>query len=248
MPYFKQFQESKGVNIEDIFNEYPECYRTSDIEQTECLLLEDLTTNNFSMIDRRRETITADHVNLIMKSLGKFHAISFALRDQQPEKFKEFTANMPDILMSDPKPEFVEYFEMMKKSVYDSIANEEDAHLVERLNKLYVQKQTEISAECVDGKLAEPYAVVCHGDCWTNNTMFKYDDKHKPIEVCLIDWQVTRYASPVTDLLYYLFSCIPKDLRDSHYDAFLRTYHESLSAHLKRFVIDKWQAWHQFEY
>lgn len=189
------------------------------------------------MIDRRRETITADHVNLVMELLGKFHAISFALKDQQPEKFKKITSNLSEIFMGDGKPEMKEYFESLKQNVLAAISSENDAHLVEKVNTFYIQKQFDIAAECVKSELAEPFAVVCHGDCWTNNTMFKYDENHKPVDACLIDWQISRYASPVTDLLYYLFCCITKEIRDKHYDEFLKTYHQSLSAFLKRFII-----------
>lgn len=45
------------------------------------------------MIDRRNEIIKADHVKLIMQALGKWHAISFALKDQQPEKFQQLASN-----------------------------------------------------------------------------------------------------------------------------------------------------------
>lgn len=238
LSYFKEFQQSKGIITEEEgFSQYPKCYRWLDVEPFECLMLEDLTLNDFTMIDHRREVITADHVNLVMKLLGRFHAISFALKDQQPEKFKKITSNLSEIFMTDGKSEMKDYFESLKQNVLDAISSENDLHLVEKVNALYVRSQFDIAAECVNSDLAEPYAVVCHGDCWTNNTMFKYDESHKPIDARLIDWQISRYASPVTDLLYYLFSCIAKEIRDQHYDEFLKTYHQSLSAFLKRFII-----------
>lgn len=234
LPFFKEFQESKGIiSVENGFHEYAKCLGTIDVEPNECLLLDDLTTKDFVMIDRRKENITVDHVILIMKSLGKLHAISFALKDQQPEKFKEITSNLTEIFLSS-NSSIVDYFEMMKQKLFDVISNEDDKHLKVKIEKLCEKSQFTIARECIAGELAEPYAVMCHGDCWTNNTLFKNDKNNKPSEVCLIDWQITRYASPVTDLLYYLFSCIPKELRDSHYDTFLKVYHESLSNHLTR--------------
>ena len=75
----------------DGFHEYPQCYRTVDEEPNECLLLEDLSVHGFTIINRHTDEVTADHVRLVMKTLGKFHAISFALKDQQPDTFKEIT-------------------------------------------------------------------------------------------------------------------------------------------------------------
>lgn len=43
-----------------------------------------------------------------------------------------------------------------------------------------------------------------------------------------------RYASPVCDLMYYIFGCTTKNLRDKHYNDFLDVYYSSMSSFLKR--------------
>jgi hypothetical protein len=32
--------------------------------------------------------------------------------------------------------------------------------------------------ENIDGAAAEPYSVICHGDCWNNNIMYRYEVRH----------------------------------------------------------------------
>jgi hypothetical protein len=48
-----------------------------------------------------------------------------------------------------------------------------------------------------------------------------------------------RYASPVLDLLYYIFICTTKSLRDKHYFEFLNVYYSSLSSFVKRSEISR---------
>lgn len=233
LPYFEEFQLGKGID-QNGFNEFAKCYRSLDIEPNECLLLEDLTTSGFKMIDRHNEKITADHVNLVMQTLGKFHAISFALQDQKPEKFKEIISHLEEIFIYDGQEQLIEYFKVLQKIAMEAIPGIKDTDVAHKAEKIFKENFFQIASNCVKGELAEPYAVVCHGDCWSNNSLFKYDINGNPIEVRLIDWQLTRYASPVTDILYYLFGSVEKNLRDSHYRIFLNTYHHSLSNHLKR--------------
>lgn len=72
------------------------------------------------------------------------------------------------------------------------------------------------------------------GDVWINNTMFRKDAQGKPIEVRLFDWQFSRYASPVTDIILFLLPCTRKSLRDKHYEELVKIYYESLSNYLRR--------------
>lgn len=35
--------------------------------------------------------------------------------------------------------------------------------------------------------------VLCHGDLWSHNLLFKYDANRNPVDCCLIDFQLARY-------------------------------------------------------
>lgn len=64
--------------------------------------------------------------------------------------------------------------------------------------------------------------------------MFKKDKDGGVQAIKLIDWQFSRYASPVTDLVLYLLCCSTKELRDQYHDEFLKIYHETLSDMITR--------------
>lgn len=239
MPYLRQFEQSKGVIPEEGgFIEYPTCYGSVDVDINESILLEDLSVREFSMIEKSTEDVTADHVRLMMKTLGKFHGISFAFKEQQPEKFKEFTSNLSELLVRKDNPMLREYFKMMALSILEVLTHDEDASVRSKLQKLFEEKDAmDIGADCLDSEAAGNAAIITHGDTWQNNTMFRYDKNGKPNEISLLDWQISRYSTPIIDIVYYIFACTTKELRDAHYDEFLKIYHESLSSHIRKYAL-----------
>ena len=59
------------------------------------------------------------------------------------------------------------------------------------------------------------FAVICHGDLWLSNILFKYSAisqtdqvEIKPNEVKFIDFQSARFASLATDLVLFLFTSV----------------------------------------
>lgn len=234
LPYLRQFEESKGVVVEETgFHEYPKCYRTVDEEPSESVFMEDLSVRDFRIIDRFTEDITVDHVNLVMQSLAKLHAISFVLKHEQPDKFKQLTSNLPELFIRDD-PIMREYLKNQCEVIFGVVSAEEDAHLLTKVKKLFEKDAMDIAAECLDLESTGAASVITHGDAWQNNTMFIYDKNGKPIEINLVDWQISRQSSPIIDIVYYMFSCTTKEMRDAHYENFLKVYHESLSAHIRR--------------
>lgn len=53
-----------------------------------------------------------------------------------------------------------------------------------------------------------------------------------------MDWQCTRYASPILDLVYFMFLCTDAPLRAKHYDDLIQAYHHSMRAQLERLNAD----------
>lgn len=58
---------------------------------------------------------------------------------------------------------------------------------------------------------------------------FLYLQTHEVMNVCLVDWQLSRYSSPAPDVLYQIFSSTRKPLRDRNYFELIRCYHMELS-------------------
>ncbi|XP_055307283.1 uncharacterized protein LOC129571502 isoform X2 [Sitodiplosis mosellana] len=238
LPYFREFQEDRDILVnEDGFHEYCLCYKSIDAEPIECLFLQDLSKLSFSMVDKRE--VTVEHILLVMNLLGKFHAVSYAIKDQQPDQFSEIVNKLQEhIYRHGYSSDLTEAYNAAAMNVINSITDDQDVHLLEAVLRLYERDQYDIMVECVDGNAAEPHAVIVHGDMWSNNTMFQFNDANIPTKACLIDWQIARYASPVLDVLYYIFLSTTKELRGRNYNMYLKTYYESLSSHLRRLGSD----------
>lgn len=55
----------------------------------------------------------------------------------------------------------------------------------------------------------------------------------KPVEVCLVDLALTKWASPTTDLSYFLFMSTTPELRKAHMDEIMAYYHQTLTKALQ---------------
>lgn len=165
---FDDFQKEKSVKTPF---QIAKCYAASLKDTVETLVLEDLAAAGYQLYGREKP-VEEFHMSLVLSTYGRFHALSLALRHQQPEVFKTITGSLKN-LFPVVFPKVAAGFKLS--------ANKNVQMLLER-GYTAESKLAESIANNLEETLTmpcapedEPYSVVTHGDCWSNNMMFKYD-------------------------------------------------------------------------
>lgn len=253
LPELEKIQIEHGLKFRDDkgFWSYPKCYRSDyNLEHGEMsfILMEDLTEEKFIVKDMFQPA-DLNHAKQIFIELAKLHAISFALKTKKPEVFSQYKG-MNDLmcrLMTTPSMKGLASRNIKLASELFSLPEEEEIQkkILSYKNDLWAQIE-----KVLDRENAEPFGAVCHGDCWINNVMFNYkDEESKQIkDVRLIDWQMTRYGSAASELMYFLFCYTDKPLRDQHQLDLLETYYSTLENFLKVFDLNVNEVYPRSQY
>ncbi|XP_055615685.1 uncharacterized protein LOC129761880 isoform X2 [Toxorhynchites rutilus septentrionalis] len=239
-PMMVKFQLEKGIELDDGtnggFNQIPRCLRTSLVEREEAIFMTDLKEAGFDMFDRH-QLQGIEHHRLLVKTLGRFHAISFALKDQQPELIAPYQGMMELFATREDDGSLDTWFTMLIERTLGTLDEQEEPEVYSKTKAALEGKFMDMIIDLTKGENAEPYAVICHGDCWNNNMLFK-SENGIPVDIRLLDWQICRYASPVLDLMYFIFTASTKEFRELHYEHLLDLYYESLADFLRRLGSD----------
>lgn len=127
-------------------------------------------------------------------------------------------------------------------SLHKSNKNDDLTEIIEKIEKLTGQMYNQMAMHVTD-RSTDKWNVMCHGDLWINNLMFKYSNdcqtncSTKVIGVKLIDLQTVRYASPIIDILHFFYSSTRSSLRHNYLDQLLTDY-------LRAFLNELWRHLH----
>uniref|UniRef100_A0A182IN65 CHK kinase-like domain-containing protein n=1 Tax=Anopheles atroparvus TaxID=41427 RepID=A0A182IN65_ANOAO len=239
LPAFEELQAKHGVAWRDetYFGNYPKCYKAhGNAERGEAvLILEDLTDPKRPGLKllNQYEPVDYDHVRVLMQALGKLNACSFALKQHRPEVFEELR-QLNDVLSIVLDTEQTRPLTPRNCRLAASVFDPQKEPIRHRQLLDLCDAMWPRTGAHIRGELAEPYAALNHGDCWTNNVMFGYDSEGRVNEVCLFDWQMARYSSPVLDYILFIFLCGQLELRREKFDSLLDIFYEAFSECLRR--------------
>ncbi|XP_068081478.1 uncharacterized protein [Anabrus simplex] len=186
------------------------------------IVMEDLRQSGFTLATRQLGFDLA-HCTLAMKTLARFHASSLALYDKNPEAVKCFSCPV----RADSREILTPFYQNALRSLGKEVAKWPGfEEYVPKLNKLVDTIFHRVS-ECYTRKEGE-LNVLCHGDTWCNNMMFKYSNS-TPEDMRLVDMQLSHFSSPALDLHYFLYSSASEEVRINHIDSLLQIYHASFT-------------------
>jgi hypothetical protein len=160
LPLFWKFAADKGIT--DVFNSIPKFYGSFMAENIDVVVLENLKSKNYSLFDRTKP-LPRDHLKLILKQYGKFHATSAAMQDQQPNTFKRVVERIQDIWgIFTEKTDVEKFFQYPLDEIYELLKSDLTPDVAEKLKNFKKQISYILKELIYD---ARHFFVVTHGDC-----------------------------------------------------------------------------------
>ncbi|EDV58451.1 uncharacterized protein LOC6542854 [Drosophila erecta] len=194
------------------------------------MILEDLAPCKFVNADRVKQLDMA-HTKLTLEMLAKFHAAAIVLQERHPNLL---TKCFYTHFFSRDKKAYSEVFAGLFRAFLrfiDGQPNLKNAY-GDKLHQLRTHIM-EYGARAYDVN-ASDLSTLNHGDCWTTNIMFQYDDAGKPRSVVAIDFQFSNCTSPAIDLHYFFTTSLREEVRDKEPEL-VEHHYKALRANLERF-------------
>ncbi|XP_063894252.1 uncharacterized protein LOC110377938 [Helicoverpa armigera] len=192
----------------------------------ETMVLENLITQGYEAFDRFK-SYDWEYASAAVTELAKFHALSYAFQKKDPEEFqKTLDRGKLDWLA-------VGVEGMLKKSgalALGAIRPEHKRSLEKFLSR-------NINEVFVDFYKPSRTTVIIHGDYRGSNLVHRVRKDGK-VDIKVLDLQTLQAGSPVTDLVYFIFTGSDEQFRAKYFDRLVEHYYSQLSASMRRLHLN----------
>lgn len=217
LPEFEKILQRAGENIQLsprlIYHEDP------------VFIMEDMAPQNYRTVSRD-DRFDIQTAKLVLAKLAKYHAASMIYNKQSGGALQKLKGTLFDV-----KDGFLTVLLKKMDILLEDMDTwgEDFAPIIPKL--IYIRTHyTEIGQQYIIPN--EDFGVFLHGDAWLNNILVRFSDQ-KPVDVLLIDLQISFWSSPAYDLLYFIFTSLNEDAYQNCFDELIKHYYDHLSVTLK---------------
>ncbi|XP_072380999.1 uncharacterized protein [Diabrotica undecimpunctata] len=229
-PALSNFQ--KTFNTVNVFNNVAECYGAITEPFKEKLIFEDLTFQGYEIFPSKEELLDTAMYEVLFKVYGRFHGLSYAFKHYQKNKFFEIgqqCRNVFKVFIQQDK--FITDVKNVFEKVEQYLKEENEIDASKKL-KIHKDNFKKIIQEALEDR--GPNIVFIHGDAWSNNMLFKYNDKRQLEDIKMIDFQLSNIATPIVDISYTFYSGASPEALDN-LEHLHQVYYKSVTDTLKQY-------------
>ncbi|XP_016964700.1 uncharacterized protein LOC108034332 [Drosophila biarmipes] len=191
------------------------------------IVFSDLKVEGYKVASREAG-LDWNHASLILQQLGKFHATSMVLAKKDPAIVGKYSRGMlsEDTLMKSDTFEQM-FGGFLKGLVKSSTAWPGFEKITKNLQRL-LDNFRSVCASAAKPKEGDRYVVLNHGDMWTNNFMYAYENASEPAvptRAIFVDFQLSFYGSPACDLNFFLNTSIKLELLKERREDLIKVYY-----------------------
>ncbi|XP_072389741.1 uncharacterized protein [Diabrotica undecimpunctata] len=211
----------------------PMCYKMFCTDDRDVLVYNNLFSMGFKPL-RSRAFSRPIPVNIILKKLAEFHALSFSVFDQYSEEFQEVLSKwVPDIQSLLVSLNLEDNLKAGLTVVADMLVQEKRFDLKEKLDKDLKDGFLAIANKVLSEVPEE--TVVIHGDLWDHNILVQYerDNPEVPKDVKFVCWNMSTVHSPVLDLGYFLYFIYSEDI-NQNFESYVEYYYMEFCNYVAR--------------
>lgn len=222
------------------------------------IVFNDLKVEGFRTASREAGLDWA-HASLILKQLGKLHATSLVLAKKvsafhivtkvisktklishlsikDPEIVKRYHSGMlseATLLKTDT---FENMFGAFLKGLIDTTTKWAGYEKITAHLQRFSDNFRKVLLDAAKPRASDRYVVLNHGDLWTTNFMYAYDDAAQPevpTRAIFIDFQLSFYGSPACDLNFFLNTSVKLDVLQQRRNDLIKVYYDSFRDELE---------------
>jgi len=193
------------------------------------IFFEDLSLEEYRVADRLKK-LDLEHTHLVLEKLANFHAAGAALAERQPGIFsKNFDRGFFNQHTRGYEPIMRNLLQALSRSL--ELEPELRQRYQAKIDRLvdHVMDYGERSTSICPGD----FVTLAHGDLWTTNVMFQYNDEGHPVNAIFIDFQFSVWNSPAIDLHYFFSTALQANIRLKNQPELVQFYYYKLKDALK---------------
>ena len=244
LPRFEKLYRDHGVDI-TFGPKYYDLPRNDNIDDN-VLLLEDLSQRGFGL-QNRLEGLNLKYTENVLEKLAAFHAVSARYVEVygpyevmfEQHMFSEETRPLYENVKINYFYDYAKTYKDHEKYIDLLVTIQDNFKLYSIFQLKFKHFQPNVLDNYLDKCIAASsidfgeFNVLNHGDFWLNNVLFQNCSENQKLETYFIDFQLCKYGSPTLDLYMFLLSGISLDIKISHFDYFIKFYHDNLLKYLQ---------------